>query len=137
MTEAFSHRGLRDGRRRAQRRRRSGADRDKITLSIATLVALALLNAGLAWRSAELSQTYLESVMLADSNLALYLDVAANMNDLAKQYADALIIGDRDGGEGERVLKERLAEDLARCATRRAARSPCAAWRRSRRSSGS
>lgn len=51
-------------------------------------------------------------VALAQDSYALHLQLEANIFRLFKQRGDALLIGDRDWGEGERALREAIDQNL-------------------------
>jgi signal transduction histidine kinase len=87
------------------------------TKQIIFVVLLALCTVGsaaVAWWSADEARRNLSAVRIADEVLALHLNLASNANDLFKQYADALLIGDRDGGAREAVLRQAIADDFDR-----------------------
>ena len=52
-------------------------------------------------------------IQLAQEGYSLHLELEANIFRLLKQHGDALLIGDRDGGLGERQLKDAINENLA------------------------
>lgn len=54
-----------------------------------------------------------ERIRLAKQSYRLHLQLEANVFRLFKQHGDALLIGDRDGGEEETALKARIARNLA------------------------
>lgn len=51
-------------------------------------------------------------IQLAQDSYALHLELEANVFRLFKQHGDALLIGDRDGGAGERDLRAAIAANL-------------------------
>lgn len=50
---------------------------------------------------------------LAQESYRLHLRLEANLYRLFKQHGDALLIGDRDGGQGERELREEIAKNIS------------------------
>lgn len=86
--------------------------RTKQILFVVLLALCTVGSAAVAWWSANEARRNLNAVRLADEALALHLSLAANANDLFKQYADALLIGDRDRGGREGILREAIRTEL-------------------------
>lgn len=68
---------------------------------------------GLMLYSLEKSRWWDARTQLAQDAYGLHLKLEANIYRLFKQHGDALLIGDRDGGEGERELQEAIDQNLA------------------------
>ncbi|MEX5729980.1 two-component system OmpR family sensor kinase [Rhodovulum iodosum] len=83
------------------------------SLISALVVALMLGLAGLTLYSIEKSRWWDTRTRLAQDSHRLHLELEANIFRLFKQHGDALLIGDRDGGAGERELMQRIAQNLA------------------------
>lgn len=69
--------------------------------------------AGMTLYSLEKSRWWDERTQLAQESYGLHLRLEANLYRLFKQHGDALLIGDRDGGEGERLLRVAITENIA------------------------
>ncbi len=76
-------------------------------------VILTLGLAGLALYSLERARWWDARTQLAHDSYALHLQLEANLFRLFKQHGDALLIGDRDGGAGERELRDHIARNIA------------------------
>jgi two-component system OmpR family sensor kinase len=59
------------------------------------------------------SQWWEERTRIANESYALHLQLEVNVYQLFKQHGDALLIGDRDGGEGEAALQDKIAQNLS------------------------
>ena len=68
--------------------------------------------AGLTLYSLEKSRWWDERTQLAQESFGLHLRLEANLYRLFKQHGDALLIGDRDEGETERVLRTAIKQNL-------------------------
>ena len=78
--------------------------------------ALVTLIAGMGWMtlySLEKSRWWDARIQLAHDSHSVHLQLEANVFKLLKQHGDALLIGDRDQGAGERDLKARIAQNIA------------------------
>jgi signal transduction histidine kinase len=69
--------------------------------------------AGLTLYSLEKSRWWDARTQLAQESYGLHLRLEANLYRLFKQNADALLVGERDGGEAEAALKAAIARNLA------------------------
>ena len=76
----------------------------RLWLVIGGLLLLSAGNAGLAVLAIASSERQAERIALAREQYELLLRVESSTYRLFKQYGDAITIGDRDGGEGERAL---------------------------------
>ncbi len=79
----------------------------------AVIVALIGGLAGLTLYSLEKSRWWDARTQLAQEAYGLHLRLEANIYRLFKQHGDALLIGDRDGGEGERELQSAIDQNLS------------------------
>ena len=77
-------------------------------------VLLVAILTGLTLRNIEQSNRWDERSELANASLQEHLLLQSKVFQLLKQYGDALIIGDRDQGAGERDLTQRLSGAIAR-----------------------
>ncbi len=68
---------------------------------------------GLMLYSLEKSRWWDARTELAQDAYGLHLKLEANIYRLFKQHGDALLIGDRDGGEGERELQAAIGKNLS------------------------
>ncbi len=68
---------------------------------------------GLMLYSLEKSRWWDARTQLAQDAFGLHLKLEANIYRLFKQHGDALLIGDRDGGEGERELQAAIDQNLS------------------------
>ena len=80
----------------------------KLTLSLAGLLAVALLSALLAFWSARSAEHELERSRFAHRVYEQYLGLSSHTYQLFKQFGDALLIGDRDRGAGEAHLLDSI-----------------------------
>ncbi|MEO0503511.1 MAG: histidine kinase dimerization/phospho-acceptor domain-containing protein, partial [Pseudomonadota bacterium] len=78
----------------------------------AIIVALVGGLAGLMLYSLDKSRWWDARIQLAHESYGLHLRLEADLYRLFKQHGDALLIGDRDGGEGEQVLRAAIAQNL-------------------------
>ena len=78
----------------------------------AIIVALVGGLAGLMLYSLDKSRWWDARIQLAHESYGLHLRLEADLYRLFKQPGDALLIGDRDGGEGEQVLRAAIAQNL-------------------------
>ncbi|MEI4233276.1 sensor histidine kinase [Roseovarius sp. D22-M7] len=86
------------------------------TLFGAYAVAVLVLIGGLSvltLYSLDRSKWWDERTQLSQEAYGLHLKLEANIYRLFKQHGDALLIGDRDGGEGERELREAIQQNIA------------------------
>jgi len=79
----------------------------------AVIIALIGGLSGLTLYSLEKSRWWDARTQLAQDAYGLHLKLEANIYRLFKQHGDALLIGDRDGGEGERELQAAIAQNLS------------------------
>ncbi len=84
----------------------------KIYLSYGLLLALAVSGAGLALLTAYRAGFESQRVILTNRVHQRYLALSNHTYQLFKQFADAILIGDRDGGQGERALLALIKEDF-------------------------
>ncbi|WP_299609728.1 HAMP domain-containing sensor histidine kinase [uncultured Tateyamaria sp.] len=78
----------------------------------AIIISLISVLALLTLYSLEKSRWWDARTQLAQESYGLHLRLEANLYRLFKQHGDALLIGDRDGGEGERALRVAINENL-------------------------
>lgn len=69
--------------------------------------------AGLTLYNLEKSRWWDARTQLAQESYGLHLQLEANLYRLFKQHGDTLLIGNRDGGERERVLRGEISQNLA------------------------
>ncbi|WP_282606115.1 cell wall metabolism sensor histidine kinase WalK [Pelagibius sp. Alg239-R121] len=86
----------------------------KLTLSFSGLLAIALISAAIAFWSARSAEHHLERSQLAHRVHGQYLSLSTHTYQLFKQFGDALLIGDRDGGRGEALLLTAIRTDIRR-----------------------
>lgn len=79
----------------------------------AIIIALIGGLSGLMLYSLEKSRWWDARTQLAQDAYGLHLRLEANIYRLFKQHGDALLIGDRDGGEGERELQASIDQNLS------------------------
>lgn len=79
----------------------------------AVIVCLLGSLAGLTLYNLEKSRWWDERTLLAQEAYGLHLRLEANIFRLFKQNGDMLLIGNRDGGEGEAELQAKIARNLA------------------------
>ncbi|MGF1554471.1 MAG: sensor histidine kinase [Paracoccaceae bacterium] len=84
----------------------------KLTLTFTGLFAVALACAWLAFWSASSAQSDLERMHLASRVNEAYLSLSNHTYRLFKQFGDAFLIGDRDGGAGEEALVAAIRADV-------------------------
>ena len=77
------------------------------------IVAIVLSFGAVTLYSLEKSRWWDARIQLAQESHSLHKDLEANLYRLFKQHGDALLIGDRDGGAGERDLKERINKNIS------------------------
>lgn len=77
------------------------------TLSMIGFLVTAVLVVAMIWQTNRAAQLR-EKAVLAETVLAEYLHLKANVYQLFKQYGDALIIGDLDKGAGEKALSNEI-----------------------------
>lgn len=78
--------------------------------------AISALVLGLGWvliYSVEMARWWDARMQLSQQSLSLHLRLEANVFRLFKQHGDALLIGDRDQGAGERELQARIQQNLS------------------------
>ncbi|MEM7641548.1 MAG: HAMP domain-containing sensor histidine kinase [Pseudomonadota bacterium] len=78
--------------------------------------AIVALILGFGWvtlYSLERARWWDARIQLAQESHSLHLQLEANVFRLFKQHGDALLIGDRDRGEGERGLEARIDQNMA------------------------
>lgn len=78
----------------------------------AFIIALIGGLSGLMLYSVEKSRWWDGRTQLAQKSYGLHLHLEANIFRLFKQHGDALLIGDRDGGEGEAEIQARIEQNL-------------------------
>jgi len=78
-----------------------------------TILALMLALGTSSLYSLNQAKIWDERIQLAQRSHTLHLKLEANLFRLFKQHADALLIGDRDRGVGERSLRERIDQNIA------------------------
>ena len=88
--------------------------RSTTLFGIYATVIIGLLSglAGLTLYSLEKSRWWDARTQLAQESYGLHLRLEANLYRLFKQHGDALLIGDRDGGEGEIALQNKIEQNL-------------------------
>lgn len=79
----------------------------------AVIIGLVAGLGGLTLYSLERTRWWDARIQLAQEAYGLHLKLEANVYRLFKQQGDALLIGDRDGGDAERELKLAIAANLA------------------------
>lgn len=84
----------------------------RILSTYALLLALAVSGAGLAAFSAYRASAEVEQAHLANHLLQRYLALSNHSYQLFKQFGDAILIGDRDLGQGETRLRALIREDF-------------------------
>lgn len=84
----------------------------RIVLTYGLLLALAVGGAGLAAFSAHRASLELEQANVANRLLQRYLALSNHSYQLFKQFGDAILIGDRDLGEGESNLLVLIRDDF-------------------------
>lgn len=89
--------------------------RSTTLFGIYAAVIISLLGglAGLTLYSLEKSRWWDARTQLAQESYGLHQRLEANLYRLFKQNADALLVGERDGGEAEAALKAAIAQNLA------------------------
>lgn len=89
--------------------------RSTTLFGIYAVVVVCLISslAGLTLYNLEKSRWWDQRTQLAQEAYGLHLRLEANIFRLFKQHGDALLIGDRDGGEGEAELRKKIAENLS------------------------
>ena len=78
--------------------------------------AISALFLGLGWvtlYSVEKARWWDERMQLSEQSHSLHLRLEVNVYRLFKQHGDALLIGDRDQGAGERELQARIHQNLS------------------------
>lgn len=86
---------------------------DKIALTYGMLLTITLLCAAVSLWSATQAEYHLKIAHIAHRTYEAHLRVSNNSFQLFKQFADALLIGDRDNGAGERILIAAIEKDIA------------------------
>ncbi|MBY6110390.1 HAMP domain-containing histidine kinase [Halomonas sp. H33-56] len=84
-----------------------------VTAYTLVLLTMACTGAVLAYWSVERSTWLSDRMNLAHHSYEAHLNLSTHSYRLFKQYADALLIGDQDGGEGERRLQELVRQDIS------------------------
>jgi signal transduction histidine kinase len=84
----------------------------KILFTYVLLLALAVGGGGLAALSAHRAAFELEQAILANELLQRYLTLSNHSYQLFKQFGDAILIGDRDLGQGEVALTSLIQDDF-------------------------
>ena len=84
-----------------------------IRIAIGAMLAIALFAAGVMAWTAQRTHEITTRMNLAHQAYEGHLSLSANAYQLFKQYGDAMIIGDRDGGAGERELTLAVRGDIA------------------------
>ncbi|NJM84671.1 MAG: HAMP domain-containing histidine kinase [Tabrizicola sp.] len=79
----------------------------------AVIITLLVGLAGLTLYSLDKAHWWDERTQLAQQSYGLHLKLEANLYRLFKQHGDALLIGDRDGGEEKEALRAAIASNLA------------------------
>lgn len=79
----------------------------------AVIICLLSSLAGLTLYNLDKSRWWDQRTQLAQEAYGLHLRLDANIFRLFKQHGDALLIGDRDGGETEAELRVKIAQNLA------------------------
>ncbi len=79
----------------------------------AVIVSLLCGLAGLTLYGLNKSRWWDARTQLAQDSYGLHLQLEANLYRLFKQHGDALLIGDRDGGEAETALRAKIEQNLA------------------------
>jgi len=82
-------------------------------IAIGTMLSIALLSMLVVIWSSQRSARLSERMNLAHQVYEGYLSLKANSYQLFKQYGDALIIGDRDRGAGEREFSSAVRADIS------------------------
>lgn len=86
----------------------------KLYLSVGLLLAIAVGGASLAVLCARHASYHLERTNFAHQQYEAYLSLSTHTYELFKQFGDAMLIGDRDRGEGETELRAKIRADIAR-----------------------
>ncbi len=86
----------------------------KLYISVGVLLSTAVGGAILAIVSAREASFHLYRANLAHQNYEAYVSLSSHTYQLFKQFGDAMLIGDRDRGEGENELLDRIRSDIAR-----------------------
>ena len=86
----------------------------KLYLSVGLLLAIAVGGAALAIICARQGSYHLTRTNLAHQQYEAYLSLSTHTYELFKQFGDAMLIGDRDRGEGQTELLARIRADIAR-----------------------
>lgn len=84
----------------------------KILFTYGLLLALVVGGGGLAAFSAHRASLELEQANVANRLLQRYLALSNHSYQLFKQFGDAILIGDRDLGEGEAILLSWIRDDF-------------------------
>ncbi len=85
----------------------------RLGVLFAVILSVSLFAAALSVWGSRQTQFHVARVSLAHAALEGYLSLSNNTYQLFKQYGDALIIGDRDQGRGERELVAAIRRDIA------------------------
>ena len=85
---------------------------NKLRLLFLLMLLIALSSAGAAMWSARQGAFHIERMSLAHKVYEASLSLSSHTYQLFKQYGDALIIGDRDEGEGEAALTTLIRADI-------------------------
>ncbi len=85
----------------------------RLRLLFVVLLGVCLGATALSVWSVRQTFLHLERMDLAHRAYAAHLSLSNNTYQLFKQYGDALVIGDRDEGEGERTLIAAIRGDIA------------------------
>ncbi len=78
-----------------------------------SIVALVMVLGAVHLYALERERWWNARIQLSHDSYALHLQLEANLFRLFKQHGDALLIGDRDRGAGERELKARINQNIA------------------------
>ena len=84
----------------------------RMRIILSSLLAAALASASLAFWSAERAAHLNARIELAHRHYETHLKLESHAYQLFKQYGDAMLIGDRDDGGGERRLTRLLRADI-------------------------
>ena len=85
----------------------------KLFISFGTILAIALVSAAVSNWSAREAAFYLERTHFSHRQYESYLSLSNHTYQLFKQFADAMLIGDRDQGAGESELIGEIRNDIA------------------------
>jgi len=85
----------------------------KLYISFGSLLAIALISVAMAIWSAREAEMQLERTHLAHQVYEAYLELSSNTYQLFKQFGDAMLIGDRDQGAGEKELIDKIRANIA------------------------